>query len=98
MQLLLILHVDRDVVVRSCLQELVVLLLGELVILEVVIVAQEGSSSLKVDASVVILQLTNLILLGLDSGRELRDLGAKAHNHSVLLGTLLAKALAVVVE
>ncbi len=68
MQLLLILDIDRDVVVRSCLQELVVLLLGELVLLKVVVVAQEGSSSLKVDTSIVILQLRNLILLGLDSG------------------------------
>ena len=67
-QLLLILDIDRDVVVRSCLQELVILLLGVLVLLKVVVVAQEGSSSLNIDAFIVLLHVTNLILLGRDSG------------------------------
>jgi hypothetical protein len=67
-QLLLIVDINRDVVILSGLQELVVLLLGVLVLLKVIVIAQKGVSSLNVDASIVILQLTNLILLGLDSG------------------------------
>ena len=57
-QLLLILDIDRDVVI----------LLGVLVLLKVIVIAQKGVSSLNIDAFIVLLHVTNLILLGLDSG------------------------------
>ena len=91
----LVLNVDGDDVVRSWLQESVVLLLSELVLLKVVVVAQEGSSSLKVDTCIILLHLSQLVLLGLDSGLQRCYLGAKAHNSSILLGTLQAKLLAI---
>ena len=93
---LLIIHIDRDKVIFSGLQELVVFLLGVLILLEVVVVTQEGTSSLNVIS--IFLHLLHLFLLVLDSGLKRCYLCAETGDGGILLCPLLAESLAVVVE
>ena len=93
---LLIIHIDRDKVILSGLQELVVLHVSVLILFEVIIIAHEGCSSLNVFT--FFFQLPQLGLLSLNSLLQGWYLRAEASNGGVLLGTLLAKVPAVVVE
>ena len=90
---LLIIYIYRDVVIFSGLHELIVFNISVLIFFEVIIITQVGCSSLNVFT--FFLQFPQLSLLSLNSLLQGCYLRAEASDGGVLLGSLLAKCLAI---